>query len=65
MKEIFLLGYNEEKEFQDFLQQMEKKFNIKIRCSPALGSLVVACSKGLVASPQLLTTTARGVVMCG
>lgn len=30
MKEIFLLGYNEEKEFQDFLQQMEKKFNIKI-----------------------------------
>jgi hypothetical protein len=43
MKEIFLLGYNEEKEFQDFLQQMEKKFNIKIRCAPALVSSLV-CS---------------------
>jgi len=30
MKEIFLLGFNEETEFQDFIKRMEKKFNIKI-----------------------------------
>lgn len=33
MKEIFLLGFNEEKEFGDFMKEMEQKFNLKIRWS--------------------------------